>query len=75
MHWANDSFEISESFVYKDITENATLPDDYIAQGQKLAEEQIVKGGYRLAATLKSLNLNNWTAQPKIEKAWYSLLW
>lgn len=60
-HWADDSYEIASSFLYNNIVEGEDLPQDYINQGKILAEEQIVKGGARLAATLKSLKLDKWT--------------
>jgi len=53
--WAKDSFEKSEFFVYDHIAENASLPADYIKQGQSIAEKQIVIGGFRLAHVLMSI--------------------
>jgi len=65
--WAQESFEISESFVYAEITghEGEALPQDYIVDGKKIAETQIVKAGYRLANLMKSLKFAQ--AMPKEE--------
>ena len=53
--WAKDSFEKSEHFVYSNITENASLPADYVKNGQSIAEKQIVIGGFRLAHVLMNI--------------------
>jgi len=58
--WAQDSFEISSSFLYEGVTPNQTLTDEYIQKGKELAEKQVVIGGNRLATLLKSLNLEQW---------------
>lgn len=39
VNWANDSFEISSTFLYKDITEDEELPEDYISQAVPIAEK------------------------------------
>jgi len=57
-YWANESFEISENFVYKNIKENQKLPQSYDDTARGLAEKQVVKAGYRLANLLKSLKLD-----------------
>jgi len=56
--WANESFEISNDFVYKGIKEHEALPDEYVSKARKLAEQQIVIGGHRLANFLKSLDFS-----------------
>ena len=56
-NWAEQSFHISETFVYDGIKEDEPIPDDYIAAGKKLAEKQLVIGGNRLANLLMSLDL------------------
>jgi hypothetical protein len=38
--------------VYKNINEHEVVSEDYIQKGIKIAERQIVKGGYRLADLL-----------------------
>ena len=54
-HWANESFKIDEDFVYDGVTENQAVSDDYKAEGKKLAYNQIVLGGNRLANLLRGL--------------------
>lgn len=58
MSWASESFDIVQSFVYKDIKEHEKLPADYIAKGIEVTEKRIVLAGHRLANLLKSLNLD-----------------
>jgi len=58
--WALDSFKISSEFVYEGVTPNQTLSDEYIKKGKEITEKQIVIGGSRLAAMLKTLNMEQW---------------
>ena len=57
--WANESYEISSTFVYKGIHEGDTIQDNttYIKDGLKIAEKRIATGGYRLAKLLESMAL------------------
>ena len=50
--WANESFNIVASFVYKNIQENTSLSKDYISKGQFITRKRIALGGYRLADTI-----------------------
>ena len=53
--WANDSFAIANSFLYKGITVGTALTDEYVKQGEIDAKTQIVIGGTRLANLLISV--------------------
>ena len=55
--WAQESFEISENFVYDEINhkEGQALPQDYIDQGRAITEKQLVTAGYRLKNYIVSL--------------------
>jgi len=53
--WDDESLAIAESFVYTNINENTVPSDAYLAQGVIIAEEQIVKAGYRLAIMFESM--------------------
>ena len=59
VHWAADSYKITEEFVYKGVKENEAVPQSYVDKGRQLAETQIVHGGTRLANLLISLNLSD----------------
>lgn len=56
--WAQESFKISEDFVYEGIKENEALPEEYVAKCKTIAEKQIVIGGHRLANFLKTLDFS-----------------
>lgn len=56
--WAKESNVIASTFVYKGITEDEELPDDYKAKGKVIAEKQLVIAGYRLYNMLKGLDLS-----------------
>lgn len=56
--WAKESYAIASTFVYKGITEDEELPDDYKAKGKAIAEKQLVIAGYRLYNLLKGLDLS-----------------
>jgi len=56
-HWAHESFEVAEKFVYDGISEGKAVSESYVSQGKTLAEKQIVKAGYRLANLIKTLKL------------------
>ncbi len=53
--WDNEALAIAESFVYEGITENTLPSDEYLMAGVLIAEQQIVKAGYRIALTLESM--------------------
>lgn len=52
--WTNESYNLAKSFVYT-VAENTTPPPAYVAEGQKIAEQQIALAGYRLANLLNTL--------------------
>lgn len=54
-HWADESFEISKAFVYKNIEEHTWPSASYIETGKKIAEQRLAYGGYRLADLLVEL--------------------
>jgi hypothetical protein len=56
--WADESFKISQDFVYAGIKENEALPDEYVSKCRSTAERQIAVGGHRLANFLKSLDFS-----------------
>jgi len=53
--WDDESFEISQHYVYTGITENTVPSDAYLEQGVAIAEQQIVKAGYRLANLFETM--------------------
>ena len=53
--WSQESLEISESFVYKNIKEHTWPSASYISFGKKIAEQRLAYGGYRLADLLVDL--------------------
>jgi len=55
--WANESFEISKTFVYDEINhhENQALPEDYITKGKEITQKQIVLAGYRVNYLIQHL--------------------
>jgi hypothetical protein len=53
--WAQDSFQAGETFVYKNIAESQPLPAEYVNEAQKIAQKQIVIGGFRLAHILMDI--------------------
>ncbi len=72
VNWAMQANQIAEDFVYKGksflaltlqfegIEESQRLPEEYVNQGQQIAEKQLVIAGLRLANTLSRLNLAQW---------------
>lgn len=59
--WAKEGHKIAKDFVYEGITEDKPVPEDYIVAGKKIAEKQLVIGGYRLYHYLKDLKLSKHT--------------
>lgn len=51
--WAQESFKIAETEVYKGIVEHSPVSQEYIDKARKLCKERIALGGYRLAVTIK----------------------
>ena len=49
--WANESFQITENYVY-DVGPDAEIGDDYYLTNLHTLEEQLKKAGIRLAALL-----------------------
>ena len=54
---ASESYKIGEQIAYSNVVENQPLSDDYIQTTKKVAERQIVVGGFRLAYMIRSFNL------------------
>jgi len=50
--WENESAQIVKDFVYKGLTENEEIPQDYMEKGLEIARRQIMIGGLRLAKTV-----------------------
>jgi len=63
--WADESFKISESFVYAAVKENGSVSATYEEQGQQIAERTIVVAGHRLANLLQSINLDKYASIEK----------
>uniref|UniRef100_A0A0D6R1Z9 Aspergillus nuclease S1 n=1 Tax=Araucaria cunninghamii TaxID=56994 RepID=A0A0D6R1Z9_ARACU len=53
--YATESIRLACDYAYKDVTENAVLSDDYFHSRLPIVEEQLAKGGVRLAATLNRI--------------------
>ena len=53
--WTNETYLISKYFVYTDITENGEVSQDYIDTRLPIANQQLAKGGYRLADYLRGM--------------------
>merc|ERR1712167_479946 len=66
INWAHESFEVTETFVYKNIVENNTLPEDYIKAAQIHCEQRIVTAGLRLANFIKTLDLSLRDREPTV---------
>jgi len=71
--WANESFQISKDFIYKNIKEDTPIPDSYINQGREIAEKQLLRAGARLAAVLMDLDLSLWISRksPSVAESQY----
>ena len=56
------SYKFSQTnfLLFLGVTPNQTLSDEYIKKGKEITEKQIVIGGSRLAAMLKTLNMEQW---------------
>jgi len=65
--WDDEALAISEIFVYE--TEEGKEPsEEYIQEGQVLAEKQLVKAGYRIAITLQDMWATNHAAKPVVSE-------
>ena len=53
--WANESFELAKSFVYKNVAEGGWPDDTYIQAGQVICDQRLVLAGYRLADTISKM--------------------
>ena len=53
--WANESDKIATTFVYKGIVAGQVPSDDYVSQGQGIAQYRVLTAGYRLAALLEAI--------------------
>jgi hypothetical protein len=53
--WADESFELAKSAVYKGISNGGKPTAAYNATGVKVARKRVAWGGYRLAALLNSI--------------------
>jgi len=65
--WANESFEISKTEVYKGIIEDKPISQEYIDKARKICKERIALGGYRLAVAISEAFKNEVT-EKKDEK-------
>ena len=52
--WAKDSYDIAVT-LYDGITENEEVPQSYLDDSIPIAEQQLVKGGYRLGFVLNHI--------------------
>ena len=57
-YWAAESFELSKTVVYPDITPMEEPSDDYKQKALEVAKKQIVMGGHRLANLIMSLKMD-----------------
>ena len=55
-NWIEESHDISQKFVYPEITYLSYPSYDYIKKGYEIIRRRIVLGGYRLAEIVKSIN-------------------
>lgn len=53
--WADESFTLAKSVVYKNISDGSTPDMTYINNGRKVARQRVAWAGYRLAALLNSI--------------------
>jgi len=65
--WANESFEISKTFVYDGVTDGGWVSDEYITKGQVIAEKRLALAGYRLADTLSTMWGGSWSEEELLE--------
>lgn len=56
--WVQESHTMAENIAYKNITPYSSPSAAYQRQVQRITQEQIVLAGYRLAALLKSIDVN-----------------
>lgn len=62
--WADESFAVSEKFVYTGVVNDQAVPSGYAPEAVTLAEERIVVAGHRLANLIKKLNLGQAEQDP-----------
>ena len=53
--WSKESDQIATTFVYKGIVSGQVPSDDYVSQGQGIAQYRVLTAGYRLAALLEAV--------------------
>ena len=53
--WSSEGYQIAKDFVYANIQQDSWPSSDYITKGQAIADKQLAKGGYRLAAALVNM--------------------
>jgi hypothetical protein len=56
MAWSLESYYLAIQYGYTDLEVGSTLTNNYIQNGIRIAEQQIVKAGYRLALILKKIS-------------------
>ena len=56
--WAQESFNLVNSLLYKNIKENQKLPKWYWEMGQRIVKERITLAGYRLADMMHEIRVN-----------------
>jgi len=54
--WLEESRNISQNFLYQNLTFNSTPSDDYINQGFVMIKRRIATAGYRLAVIVQDMN-------------------
>ena len=57
--WKKESHSFSESITYQGIKPNEAPSEEYIKKGQKLLQQQLTIGGYRLADLIISIDSEN----------------
>jgi len=53
--WADESFAISNNFVYTGINENERPSDEYLSQGYEISRRQVTLAGYRLSNLIRDI--------------------
>lgn len=54
--WVDELVPIAKKYVYDGIEQNTVPSQEYRDRGVQIAEQQLAKGGYRLARLLKSIH-------------------
>ena len=65
--WSRESQQIATSFVYQGLVDGQVPGKNYVTQGTLIAQQQLVKAGYRLALLLEAIwpkNIRRWVEKP-----------